>query len=378
MNLKNCKQKEFIGQLKGRKIICFGAGAVILDEEIPIEKLEQHIAFFVDNDSNKWGASILLDGKKFSVKSPEALKQINKYEYCVMITCMAYTPIYEQLQSIPELSDVDCYMYNAVINDTNVDLTNYFHKEIKKSAYVDYQNILRSLKLEKKHAGKRCFIVGNGPSLQLEDLERLKDEVTFAFNRINLLFDKTTWRPSYYICIDYYMHELAMQDTKSEISYKFTPLDKTFASGHVEDSGVFYYNRVTNYTVMENGEVQKRTEYPFSDNVIEVVYGGHTVTYDALQFAIYMGFTDIYLIGMDHSFTKEIKKNGEIVINKGITDHFCKEYDNKPIQAAPLDNVEDSLRSAKRYAESQGVHIYNATRGGRLEIFKRIDFDSLF
>lgn len=379
MKLKNCRKNEFVEQLNGRKIVCFGAGAVLLDEEIPIIDLEQHIDFFVDNDSNKWNATITLKGKEFLVKSPEELKRIKKDKQCVMITCMAYTSIYEQLQEMPELSDVDCYMYNAVINDKNADLENYFSKEIKKKAYIDYKNILKDLKLKNKHAGERCFIVGNGPSLQIEDLERLKNEVTFGFNRINLLFDKTTWRPDYYVCIDYYMHELAMQDNGDEILYKFTPLDKTFASGHVSDEGVYYYNRVTNYTVADSeGEIHIRTEYPFSEDIVEVVYGGHTVTYDALQFAVYMGFSEIYLIGMDHSFAKEIKKNGEIVMHQGIKDHFCKEYDNKPIQAAPLDNVEDSLRSAGKYAIQHGTHIYNATRGGKLEVFERVDFDSLF
>ncbi len=33
---------------------------------------------------------------------------------------------------------------------------------------------------------------------------------------------------------------------------------------------------------------------------------------------------------------------------------------------------------AKEYADQNGVKIYNATRGGMLESFERIDLDSLF
>ena len=53
-----------------------------------------------------------------------------------------------------------------------------------------------------KYKGQRCFIVGNGPSLNLEDLNKLKNEKTFAFNRIYYIFDKTEWRPSFYITED--------------------------------------------------------------------------------------------------------------------------------------------------------------------------------
>lgn len=52
------------------------------------------------------------------------------------------------------------------------------------------------------HAGKRCFIIGNGPSLCAEDLDKLKDEYTFAANRIYEIFYLTEWRPTYYFVVD--------------------------------------------------------------------------------------------------------------------------------------------------------------------------------
>ena len=32
----------------------------------------------------------------------------------------------------------------------------------------------------------------------------------------------------------------------------------------------------------------------------------------------------------------------------------------------------------RRYADENGIKVKNATRGGKLEIFERVDFDSLF
>ena len=53
------------------------------------------------------------------------------------------------------------------------------------------------------HTGERCFIIGNGPSLKIADLEKIKNEYTFGANRIYELFDKTDWRPRYYCLQDF-------------------------------------------------------------------------------------------------------------------------------------------------------------------------------
>lgn len=47
-----------------------------------------------------------------------------------------------------------------------------------------------------------------------------------------------------------------------------------------------------------------------------------------------------------------------------------------------LNHYEDRMilayESAKKYVDSHNISIYNATRGGMLEVFERVDFDSLF
>ena len=54
-------------------------------------------------------------------------------------------------------------------------------------------------KLENIGLGKRIFLVGNGPSLNDMNLDLLENEDTMKMNRIDLLFPKTKWRPTYYI-----------------------------------------------------------------------------------------------------------------------------------------------------------------------------------
>ena len=65
--------------------------------------------------------------------------------------------------------------------------------------------------LKDKYKGKRCFIIGNGPSLTKADLEMLQNEITFATNKIYQIFPQTNWRPTYYGMLD---EGVGMSDVK--------------------------------------------------------------------------------------------------------------------------------------------------------------------
>ena len=49
-------------------------------------------------------------------------------------------------------------------------------------------SIARLAELKDKYQGQRAFIIGNGPSLKITDLSKLKEEFTFGLNRIYLMF----------------------------------------------------------------------------------------------------------------------------------------------------------------------------------------------
>ena len=72
-------------------------------------------------------------------------------------------------------------------------------KNFYKTRYGKSLRVLKDI-----HKNKRCFIVANGPSLQAQDLDFLENnnEITFGMNRIFKMFNKTNWRPTYYVCED--------------------------------------------------------------------------------------------------------------------------------------------------------------------------------
>lgn len=51
-------------------------------------------------------------------------------------------------------------------------------------------------------AGRPCFVMGNGPSLNDTPLEALAGKDVFACNGAYLLFERVAWWPRYYACVD--------------------------------------------------------------------------------------------------------------------------------------------------------------------------------
>ena len=89
-----------------------------------------------------------------------------------------------------------------------------------------------------------------------------------------------------------------------------------------------------------------------------------------MQLAAFMGFKEIYLLGVDFSYGGQQKNT-----------NYTYFYETDAIENMGVGYVRQvtlAYQAAKRYAESHGIKIYNATRGGKLEIFERVDFDSLF
>ena len=68
-----------------------------------------------------------------------------------------------------------------------------------------------------KYKGRRCFIIGNGPSLTLEDLETLGSEITFATNRIYHIYEQTAWRPSFYCIQDFTLIKEVFKDGRPNV-----------------------------------------------------------------------------------------------------------------------------------------------------------------
>lgn len=241
---------------------------------------------------------------------------------------------------------------------------------IKNFEKTKYSKVLK--KYKDIHNGEACFIIGNGPSLLSDDLEKLYQNkiLSFAFNRIYLMFDKTNWRPTYYISQDEKTLKNCIDEVNAmDLQYKFIPLFHKYYHDINVDNAI-YFNLITD----ENGNSF------FSDDVSVCVGDSTTVACTAMQFAVYMGFRKIYLIGVDHNFSTYKNDKGEIIKDNSVKDYFTDEY-NKDKAELYIPNVDASTRAfwiMKEYCDNHGIEVYNVTRGGKLEVFPRVDFDSVF
>lgn len=233
------------------------------------------------------------------------------------------------------------------------------------------KNKERIKSLHNKYLGKRCFIVCNGPSLKAEDLEKIHNnkDYSFASNKIDKIFSLTNWRPSFYTVIDEtYQYSLIEVMNKIPAIVKFFRMT-SYCTTRKVNGNVIWLNA--------DGDRKLLDSPKFSEDIENVIYTIATVTYAMLEIAVYMGFRELYIIGCDNSYGLEKKKDGTI-INNGTESYFAgsNPNDKKVIGATWEMNI--AYEYARKYAETHGIKIYNATRGGHLEAFKRVDFDSLF
>jgi len=230
--------------------------------------------------------------------------------------------------------------------------------------------------LKDRHAGRRCFIIGNGPSLKITDLDRLHGEITFASNKIYLAFDQTEWRPTYYCVEDtLVVKQHAGALGKLDHVIKFFPFYMKKYIPPLKNALYFY--------------LQHEDFYPhpprFGKNACHKLYWGCTVTYTLIQLAFYMGIRTMFLIGVDFDYTipdgsHDTHLSMKVYESSGEKNYFHPEY-MTPGELNFIPNLfyhEKAFVAARKEIEQCGGQIFNATRGGKLEVFTRVDIDSLF
>ncbi len=232
------------------------------------------------------------------------------------------------------------------------------------------------------HAGERCFVIGNGPSLLPEDLDKLaaEGETCFGTNRIYCIYPQTKWRPDYYICFDMEAVSTLMQDIKDAGDYPKFINYKGARFGREEKDNIHYIFVADKFMA----DAFKQECPTLRDDVDKGVTRSATVTVAAIEMAIYMGFKTIYLLGVDNNYSLKRFRDGHVVKDTSVqTSYFAGMEDprggdgtERAVQA--IDFMNDSYTISRTFAEERGVKIYNATRGGKLEVFERVDFDSLF
>ncbi len=226
-------------------------------------------------------------------------------------------------------------------------------------------SIRRLGELKDIHRGQRCFIIGNGPSLKKTDLKLLKDEMTFGMNRIYLGFPEMGFETTYFLTINSLVVEQCAEDIRALRMPRFISWRSRKYLGTAPDINYLF----TTYTLPK-----------FSDDVRGRVWEGGTVTNVALQLAFHMGFDTAILIGVDHSYSAQGKPNTTVVSQGEDRDHFHSGYFGMGFrwQLPDLETSELGYKMVRQAYEAAGRQVLDATVGGKLTIFTKVDYLSLF
>lgn len=211
-----------------------------------------------------------------------------------------------------------------------------------------------------RYFGKTCVIIGNGPSLKGMDLSILEDVYTFGMNRIYLMFERLGFSTTFYVAVNRYVIEQCVTDIRQLTIPKFLSWGSRNLFQCNRDLAFLNWRRNPGF----QGHLATRG-----------LWEGGTVTYVALQLAYYMGFSKAILIGVDHHFQFTGPPNQLVTSTGDDPNHFDPSYFGAGFQwqLPDLETSELAYSLAKREYEKSSRCVVNATIGGKLEIFPRVE-----
>jgi len=251
---------------------------------------------------------------------------------------------------------------------------------------IDGLDVSNNRTLRRKHADRqRCFVIGNGPSIGDMDLSVLAGEVTIGANSFYkhkdavavgldylCIGDATFWEDTPKAVEWHRIIESKMPDT--------TMMFHADARALIRRHGLYSGNQVHLY---RHGITVSSPELVHYDFTKPLNVGHCAGSRLAIPLAVYLGFREIYLLGFDASWLDAYEGSYHFYE----THQQWPEFDSQaadgrhPRYADQLINALRDFDSHQLLAESAPLHgarILNAGRGGRLDMYPRVAFESLF
>ena len=231
------------------------------------------------------------------------------------------------------------------------------------------ESIKRLAKMKDIHKGKRAFIIGTGPSLRKTDLNKIKNEITFGLNRSYVAFPEWGFSTTY-LCVT---NDLVVEQFVNDINALMLPKFIAWRS-HRHFSPDMPISKIPNFVYTSY------TGPRFANDIRGRVWEGATVTNLALQIAYHLGINKAILIGVDHNFASKGEANKTVVSQGDDPNHFMPNYFGKDTkwQLPDLDTSEIGYAFAREAYRKAGREVVDATIGGNLTIFPKVDYNSLF
>ncbi|KAF0111857.1 MAG: hypothetical protein FD147_659 [Chloroflexi bacterium] len=227
------------------------------------------------------------------------------------------------------------------------------------------ESILKLEAMRDSQRGERCIIVGNGPSLKNTDLQKLQKVYSIGMNRFYMAFPELGFTTSCFLTVNDLVIEQCAEDIRtlpipSFISWRGRKWVKPSENLH------YLY---TSYILPR-----------FNGNAAGRLWEGATVTFVAMQLAYYLGFKQVVLIGVDHNYTTKGTPNTTVVSAGDDPNHFNPDYFGKGFrwQLPDPETNELAYTMAREAYKKDGREILDATVDGKLTVFPKVKFETLF
>lgn len=234
------------------------------------------------------------------------------------------------------------------------------------AAVSAFSSAARLASLRNRHAGQRCVVVANGPSLNRMDLRFLRRETTIGLNKIYLGLRRFGFSPRYYVAVNAKVLQQSAEAIRRLPSVKF--LGQHAAAAGLCEDGLTYIVR------------SAAPELRFSTDLSSGFHEGWTVTHAALQVAYHLGFCEVVLIGLDHRYHYDGPPNAARVMHGDDPNHFCPDYfgGGQTWDNPDLESAEESFRHARAAFEAHGRKVLDATVDGACNVFPKVSYEEHF
>jgi len=234
-----------------------------------------------------------------------------------------------------------------------------------------------------RHKGKRCFVIGNGPSIGHQDLSPLQDDITFVMNGFWKHEIVKLWQPTYFFFADTVLFDRSAPskeffDGLREVIHESTFFAPLTQRSVIIEEDLLPLEPTRFYAPLGRfiHELETDENFDLTRKIPDVL----TVAHIALLSAIYMGCSPIYLMGQDYDWLVH-RGNSAFYFFPG---HTLNNHPNARGNLQAYDEEMQSLvrvwigfRKLKSFAEGKDIKIYNATHGGYLDVFERVPYESL-
>jgi len=252
-----------------------------------------------------------------------------------------------------------------------------------KSSNQEKAFLKENLTLKDTRKGERCFILATGPSIKHQNLKLLQDENCIALSNFFVHPDYSIINPEYYCIAPYHppitedawqnwMDEIEKNTGEAKLFFGMSDKNRNETHGRFKNRDIYY---------LKFGGLWDRNT-PRSIDISRIVPGPQSASIMALYVALYLGFKKIYLLGCDHDWLLHVNKSvhfypekNHSMVRSGYNEWFQEDLEG---QFRDYITLWRQYKGIREIASRNGAQIFNATKGGLLDIFPKVVYETLF